>query len=840
LTTFVIVALAGLGLTAPAAEPPAAPPPPNTLWRFLGIPQGCQKLHDALINKKGKHPKLERKPPLKSIADPANLDSPNPAIKAAAKIKTEEDFAPQKIKAIKYLATIGCGCYPGVREALLAALDDCTEEVRNEAAMAFCQAAGKPCAVCNNSGCCNAAVMTKLREMAHGEDAQGCPKESSARVRAAAENALNACRRVVPEAAEPKKEVPPEEPGKKETPPPAVPKTPPPAEVPEPTPGPAATSASAPGQGPTAGSAAVFRAGGQQVWIVADCAEDSDEESAERAPRLPLMGDTPASRIINPLGFSEISEGSQERAEASSGRASPGCPSGGSFYGCCPRCGRVHCVRPGEAVVPFAPGGAAPGGAAAPSAPGAAAPGEAAPGGAPGEAAAPAEGGLAGAYGAVSGPQAAAPNMIGDFFAGGSNRSTIVRHFVFQRLSFEEASGGFYTVGRPNSNPAFSTDTRVALHSFPSEQAVRVAQSQNPTFPITAINDSAASLGGPPNNFVPAGGTFLGGTTEEIYVSPDSFYTSQFDVAYVVDIPTPGAIVGRTKIAEDTSPIPQDRIIFDYGFFNEVSLFPAGVNVHRFTPGFEKTFFSGWMSFELKIPMAVTTDSTAVQDGTTDLSHAALGDMALTWKTLVIRREKLAISGGLTVAVPTADDTRVVLSDGTPLVSILNKAAHVAPFVGFLWTPNDRFFAQGFFQWDVEANPNPVYINRSGRGLEFVDYIHDTTLQFIDLGIGSWLYRGHERFRNLTGLAWTIEVHGNQSLKDADVVAVDNWRIGDFGNFNIWNLVVGSHLEFRDNTTLTVAYTTPLGGRDRQFNGELRLMLNRYFGASSRQRVPNI
>ena len=77
-----------------------------------------------------------------------------------------------------------------MREALLAALDDCTEEVRYQAAIAFCEAAGNPCQNCDRNGCCNAAVMTKLEEMAHGQDEKGCFKEASSRVRAAAENAL--------------------------------------------------------------------------------------------------------------------------------------------------------------------------------------------------------------------------------------------------------------------------------------------------------------------------------------------------------------------------------------------------------------------------------------------------------------------------------------------------------------------------------------------------------------------------------------------------------------------------------------------------------------------------
>ena len=219
-----LVVLVGACPTAVAAE---AAPGPSSVWSLLGVPQGIQKIRDAVVNPRGNHPNWERKPPLKKIADPANLEAPNPAIKAAAKIKAEEELAPQKIKAIKYLTTVGCaGCYPGVKDALLAALDDCTEDVRYEAALAFCEASGSPCSHCNPESCCAADAMTKLQEIAHEQDDQGCYKEPSSRVRAAAANALRACRRVRPPApaaptpADDKEvpiEAPPQEPELKET-----------------------------------------------------------------------------------------------------------------------------------------------------------------------------------------------------------------------------------------------------------------------------------------------------------------------------------------------------------------------------------------------------------------------------------------------------------------------------------------------------------------------------------------------------------------------------------------------------------------------------------------------
>lgn len=132
-----VMSLPLLGGANALAQAPVAPAPaaPQTMWNWLGVPK--QPLA-GVINREGNFPGCEKLPPLKKIADPANLASKNPAIKKAAEIKAEEDLAKQKIKAIKYLAEIGCGgCYPGVAEALAASLDDCTEAVRYEAVKAI-------------------------------------------------------------------------------------------------------------------------------------------------------------------------------------------------------------------------------------------------------------------------------------------------------------------------------------------------------------------------------------------------------------------------------------------------------------------------------------------------------------------------------------------------------------------------------------------------------------------------------------------------------------------------------------------------------------------------------
>ncbi len=165
---------------------------PNTLWHFIGIPQTYKHLTDTQLNKYGRFPGMEKKPPLKPLSAPENLASKNPAIKKAAEIKAEEDLKPQKIKALKYLASIGCGCYEGVTDAFMAALEDCTEEVRYVAALSIKEAAGNQCVRCNGT-CCTKELQEKMAERAYERDENGCYLEASERVRAALIEAMSAC-----------------------------------------------------------------------------------------------------------------------------------------------------------------------------------------------------------------------------------------------------------------------------------------------------------------------------------------------------------------------------------------------------------------------------------------------------------------------------------------------------------------------------------------------------------------------------------------------------------------------------------------------------------------------
>jgi len=230
-------ALACLALSLSGCGAVAPKPDVVTVWNRLGIPQAFDAMNANRVNRRGNNPQRERTPPLKRIADPANLESPNDAIKAAAEIKIEEDLAPQKIKALKYLGTLGCGCYDKegkVEAALLAGLNDCTEEVRKVAAETVLELVGDCC--CNdgcNNNCCTEKIQEKLQDMAYGET-DGCWHEPSAEVRQIAMSALSACPPVdvLPEDVDTKKDDKREGPSAGEVVPPGEPQPP----VPPPAP----------------------------------------------------------------------------------------------------------------------------------------------------------------------------------------------------------------------------------------------------------------------------------------------------------------------------------------------------------------------------------------------------------------------------------------------------------------------------------------------------------------------------------------------------------------------------------------------------------------------------
>ncbi|OUT60796.1 MAG: hypothetical protein CBB71_07235 [Rhodopirellula sp. TMED11] len=183
----------------------AAPAAPSiTLPQFLGLDKalgGVCTLADRLRNRLGTYfPGLEAKPPVLALTDPANSGpDASPAVQAAAAAKAEEDQAAQKAKAIKYLASKGCGeCFPDTEAALHAALDDCAEVIRYETVKGLRGSTGGKCNCCRENSCCSPKLLKKLYDLAYERDDSGCFVESSARVRRNARLVICQCGGVPP------------------------------------------------------------------------------------------------------------------------------------------------------------------------------------------------------------------------------------------------------------------------------------------------------------------------------------------------------------------------------------------------------------------------------------------------------------------------------------------------------------------------------------------------------------------------------------------------------------------------------------------------------------------
>ncbi|MCA9051944.1 MAG: hypothetical protein KDA89_24565 [Planctomycetaceae bacterium] len=283
----------------------------------------------------------------------------------------------------------------------------------------------------------------------------------------------------------------------------------------------------------------------------------------------------------------------------------------------------------------------------------------------------------------------------------------------------------------------------------------------------------------------------------------------------------PGSNVGRLKLAENTSPIPRDRVFVNYSYFNDVNL-AGGYDVHRITPGFEKTFANGNMSVEMRFPFADTASST-FNANRGPQNATEFGNMSVWLKALLAQDSVWTISSGLGITLPTAED---YIAQGTNNrgLAVENKAVHLLPFIGGLYTPDDRWFVQGMVQADIDANGNRVFAGPDVAPYSvFAGRASDNTFLFTDISAGYWIYKSQSPYDAVQGIAPILEIHHNTTLDNGDAVPLIG--VNAPGSLSVTNAVVGLTTKLRDNKYFTVGYATPIG-KDRQFDGELRLLFN--------------
>ena len=156
-------------------------------------------------------------------------------------------------------------------------------------------------------------------------------------------------------------------------------------------------------------------------------------------------------------------------------------------------------------------------------------------------------------------------------------------------------------------------------------------------------------------------------------------------------------VTGRLKLVENFSPMPRDRVFFDYNYFDDVPLvLNNDASINRYVPAFEKTFLDGWASIEMRAPVANTLNSTL--SGSTPNSARPGSSATCSYRSRPCSGAptRSLCPAAWRMSVPTGPSITLVNFPQVALnqLQIQNRAVYFQPFLSYLWTPNERFHTQ--------------------------------------------------------------------------------------------------------------------------------------------------
>ena len=264
------------------------------------------------------------------------------------------------------------------------------------------------------------------------------------------------------------------------------------------------------------------------------------------------------------------------------------------------------------------------------------------------------------------------------------------------------------------------------------------------------------------------------------------------------------------KFSENQSPRPQDRVFFDFRYYNNLG---DSINRHDITPvtqiqayvynfGFEKTFNNGKGSIGMRLPLDNLT-ANSVDNVVNTPTSTALGDLTIFGKYIV--KENVLTGSLISACFAITPATGTARFAGAPYV-IGITSTYLQPCLAYIYNGN-RWYIQGFSGFNVPTNPN------------------DVSVIYNDIGFGYYLYQNYDSPAWLSAVAPTFEVHVNNPVNHRD------WtNRSDFAAMpDMVDLTFGWNFGFRNNAVLTAAFVTPVAS-PKPFDSEAILMLNIYFG----------
>ena len=476
---------------------------------------------------------------------------------------------------------------------------------------------------------------------------------------------------------------------------------------------------------------------------------------------------------------------------------------------------------------------------------------------------------------AGSGGDSLAPNMIGDFFGGTISSRALVFSgqgaFIPENLNagFSMANGvlddgtpgflhridlvrtsttsGFFFYHQIDQSTQFLNRDGSGLTS--QARFTNLIESDGTvTDPVTGVTTPSVADSGPYTAIVTDPGKVFFDVSN-LPLGPG--VVPVYDIFREITLPAPGEMVGRIQVSDNNSPVPQDRLIFDYSYFDSVRLTQNGNDVHRFAPGFEKTFFNGRASLDVRLPFAsalesdiLTSTGTSANGLLANTSEIELGNLNLIGKLLMQRNRFGAWSAGLQATLPTAEDVTLSSIDANGRISevlrVKNESVRLMPFIGAMHTPNDRTFLQYFVQADFDSNGNTIQLaDGSSTNVEGLDFL------YADVSLGYWLFKESRQTRStyspngirnvyvpsnklITGIAPQVELHYSRSLESASEMSVGSHILGqDVNNVSILNLTLGTTFNIGHDRNFTLAWVKPLRSEtNREFDQEIRAYFN--------------
>jgi hypothetical protein len=263
-----------------------------------------------------------------------------------------------------------------------------------------------------------------------------------------------------------------------------------------------------------------------------------------------------------------------------------------------------------------------------------------------------------------------------------------------------------------------------------------------------------------------------------------------------IPVRVPLAAILNSRIADNESPRPEDRVFVTYRFNDDVNavINPAGLaqaDLHSEVIGFEKTLLSGSASVGLRVPFVQLS-------GDSNTDHTDVGDVTLILKYALLDNPHTGnvLSTGLALTVPTGQGFHP--GAGSEIHPVL-----LQPYVGYLWNW-DRYFLHGFSSVQVPID------------------LRDVTVLANDFGVGCWLYRCPQGNRFVTAIVPTVELHVTTPLdhrgSESDPV----------GFPDLVDVMGGVRFSFFKRTSLGVAVGAPITG-PRLFDIEATAQLNIQF-----------